>query len=639
MLTYLFEAPRSTKRIISLLYDGLALALSFYLSYCLRLGKLIIPLSTNEILTLGSTTVISLLIFTRLGLYRAILRFMGQQALINVCIGVAISATILSTISFFLSAGIPRSVPVIYALSSLFFIGTPRLLLRNFILMLKTATNQATENVIIYGAGHSGFQLASALQGTVYKVVGFVDDNPRLYGTIFRGLTVFNPEELPKLCKARHISHILLALGTAPRSKRAEILNKLEPIGISIKTMPATSDILNGKAKIEDIKDVGIEDLLGRDPVQSIPELLDACIKGKNVLVTGAGGSIGSELCRQIFLLQPKSIVLFELNEYNLYQIEQELEGIAKKIAYQVKVFSLIGSVQSQELLRQIFKTYSIHTIYHAAAYKHVPLIEHNIIEGIKNNVFGTWRCAEAAIAENVESFVLVSTDKAVRPTNIMGASKRVAELILQAISQRQSTTRFTMVRFGNVLGSSGSVVPLFRKQLKLGGPITVTHPNIVRYFMTIPEAAELVLQAGSMGKGGEVFVLDMGDQVKILDLAKRMIHLSGLTLKDKNNKDGDIEIQFTGLRPGEKLYEELLIGENVVGTKHERIMCAQEKSATWEEIKTILDLLENACKKFQYSEARKILANSPIEFYNETTSESGSKASNKNRFSNLKAV
>ncbi|MGH1472164.1 MAG: polysaccharide biosynthesis protein [Cellvibrionaceae bacterium] len=618
MIGRLFEAPRNTKRLISLAYDSVALSFSLYFSICLRLGRFDVSLNAPEIISLGITLIVSLFAFVQLGLYRAILRFMAHQALIHVALGVFISAATLATVSFFLNSAIPRSVPIIYAFAALFFVGTPRLFIRSVILLLdKEARHTAKETVVIYGAGNAGFQLANELQGSKFKVVGFVDDNPKLHKTLLRGLTVHKPEKLPRLLKQLNVKHILLALGNTPRSKRAIIVNKLEPLGISIKTMPAMSDVLSGKSKIEDIKDVDVEDLLGRDPVQPIPELLDACIKDKHVLVTGAGGSIGSELCKQILKHSPKKLVLLELNEYNLYKVEQELKSQLASQTRTTELVFLMGSAQNEHLLTNLFNRELINTVYHAAAYKHVPIIEDNIIEGIKNNILGTWYCAEAAIAANVDSFVLISTDKAVRPTNIMGATKRVAELVLQALSKRQSDTRFTMVRFGNVLGSSGSVVPLFRKQIKSGGPVTVTHKDITRYFMTIPEAAELVIQAGSMGTGGDVFVLDMGDPVKITDLAVRMIHLSGLTLKDDNNANGDIEIHFTGLRPGEKLYEELLIGEEVSGTNHPRIMRAEEMSLEWKETQKLLEDLSSSCLTYECETAKKHLLSAPTGYQN----------------------
>lgn len=405
---------------------------------------------------------------------------------------------------------------------------------------------------------------------------------------------------------------MLLALGNTPHSRRAQIIKKLEPLGVSVQTAPAIPDLISGRARIEHIRDVDIEDLLGRDPVKPDPELLRACLADKVVMVTGAGGSIGSELCRQIVQQSPRRIVLFELNEYSLYRLESELRHIAEKKSLSVEIIPLLGSVQKEHRVETVMRTFGVQTVYHAAAYKHVPLVEHNIVEGVRNNVYGTWYTAEAAIRAGVESFVLISTDKAVRPTNIMGASKRMAELVLQGLSQRQSHTRFTMVRFGNVLGSSGSVVPLFRQQIKAGGPVTVTHPEIIRYFMTIPEAAELVIQAGAIGTGGDVLVLDMGEPVKIDDLAKRMIHLSGLTIKSPTEPDGDIEIVYTGLRPGEKLYEELLIGDNVSGTEHDRIMRAEEYCLTWPETKAILDELDVACHEYACDRVRELLMTAP---------------------------
>ncbi|GAB1268516.1 nucleoside-diphosphate sugar epimerase/dehydratase [Aurantivibrio infirmus] len=491
------------------------------------------------------------------------------------------------------------------------------------LLKAKAETSKHREPIIIYGAGHGGFQLANALQGSKYKVAGFVDDNPRIRGTIMRGLKVSNPKKLPRLVKTFGVKHILLALGNAPRSKRSSIIKQLEALEISVKTIPDMNDILAGKSKIEDIRDVDVEDLLGRDQVMPVPMLLSACITNKNVFVSGAGGSIGSELCRQILKQSPTRLVLFELNEYNLYKAEAELTEIIASHGYQIELVSILGSAQNKSQLKRVFESYNINTIYHAAAYKHVPLIEKNIIEGVKNNVLGTWFCALAAIDANVDSFVLISTDKAVRPSNVMGASKRLAELSLQALAENQKVTRFTMVRFGNVLGSSGSVVPLFRKQIHNGGPVTVTHPEITRYFMTIPEAAELVLQAGSIGTGGDVFVLDMGQPVKIVDLAKRMIQLSGLSLKDESNENGDIEVKFSGLRPGEKLFEELLIGKNVTSTSHPRILRAEEKHLKYSEIKIILEDLEKSCRQQKRSEVELLLLKAPLDYKSPSTNTS----------------
>lgn len=615
MLGLLLNASRKAKRVLSLLYDTFAIGLALYTSICLRLGTVWVDIGQKELASLIITLIVSLVAFIRLGLYRAILRYMAHQALISVVVGVCISGAALAASSFFIKASIPRSVPFIYMFTALFFVGTPRLLIRSFVSLLSRAKADIQENIVIYGAGYSGYQLANSIQDTHYRVVAFIDDNPKLKGTLLRGLPVYKPKHLSSLIKQHKIIKIFLALGSASRSCRSRIIDSLEPLGISIQTIPPIQDILSGKAKIEDIKDVEIEDLLGRDPVKPKPELLCACIKNKSVLVTGAGGSIGSELCRQIIKQEPAKLILFEISEASLYQIEQELKRTLKQETSNTELICLIGSIQEQPRLETTMQTFKVNTVYHAAAYKHVPLVEHNVIEGVKNNVFGTLYCAEAAIKANVESFVLVSTDKAVRPTNVMGASKRLAELTLQGLSQRQQKTRFTMVRFGNVLDSSGSVVPLFRKQIKAGGPITVTHPEIIRYFMTIPEAAELVIQAGGLGHGGDVFVLDMGKPVKINELARKMIHLSGLEVKDKDHPEGDIEVQFMGLRPGEKLYEELLIGNNVSGTQHPRILRAEEKFLTWKEIEKLIIELNKACELFLCDKVKSILMTAPTDF------------------------
>lgn len=609
----LLESKRSTKRLISLSYDVCAIAMALYLATCLRLGVFSFDVDYKLLTSWGITTAISIIVFIKLGLYRAILRYMAVPAMVTIGAGVFISGAVLSLSSFYLQSFLPRSVPLIYMFTALTLIGAPRILARQLLLMAHNINQQGPRNnVIIYGAGYSGHQLAQSLESTNYHVVAFTDNNPKLHGTIIMGKRVCHPGQLEHLVTDNGVSSILLALGNAPRSRRATILKKLEPLGISIQTIPDLTDILTGKARLEDIKDVDVGDLLGRDPVAADSELMHTCIADKVVMVTGAGGSIGSELCRQIIKQKPKHLVLFELNEFSLYTIEQELQANSQIVESNIQLTAIIGSVQKEHRLETVMTTFGVQTVYHAAAYKHVPLVENNIVEGVRNNVFGTWYCAEAAIKAGVESFVLISTDKAVRPTNIMGTSKRVAELVLQGLSQRQSDTRFTMVRFGNVLGSSGSVVPLFRKQIKQGGPLTVTHPDIIRYFMTIPEAAELVIQAGSMGEGGDVFVLDMGEPVKIVDLAQQMIHLSGLSIKDGQQQDGDIEIQFTGLRPGEKLYEELLIGDNVAGTDHPRIMRAEEESLTWPATQDLITKLDEACHDFQCENVAALLADAP---------------------------
>lgn len=615
MLEALFESSRTTKRIISLCYDTIAIALAFYIATCMRLGTFSIPVTQKELTAVAITIVITLALFTKMGMYRAILRYMTLPAMLTIVGCVCVSGLVLAMASFFTFSKVPRSVPFIYITTALLLIGTPRLLVRSLIALLNRQSRGNKEAVIVYGAGYTGHQLTLALQATPYKVVAFVDDNPALHGTVLANKKVFDPSMIEALMHTHSAKKILLALGSTPNSRRAEVIKRLEALPVSVQTVPAIPDILSGKARIEHIRDVDIEDLLGRDPVQANPDLMHACITNKVVMVTGAGGSIGSELCRQILRRSPKTLVLFELNEYSLYSIEQELQQEVLARGLELKLVSLLGSVQKENRLETIMRAFGVHTVYHAAAYKHVPLVEHNIVEGVRNNVFGTWYCAEAAIKAGVESFVLISTDKAVRPTNIMGASKRMAELALQGLAQRQNTTRFTMVRFGNVLGSSGSVVPLFRQQIKQGGPITVTHPDIIRYFMTIPEAAELVIQAGAMGTGGDVFVLDMGEPVKIIDLATRMIHLSGLEVKDDKHPNGDIEIQYTGLRPGEKLYEELLIGDNVSGTEHKRIMRAEEQCLNWDETKKLLDELDRACHAYKCDLVKELLINAPTDY------------------------
>jgi FlaA1/EpsC-like NDP-sugar epimerase len=471
------------------------------------------------------------------------------------------------------------------------------------------ARNAAGDRVVIYGAGDAGAHLVAALRGRgEFVPIAFIDDNPSLQRSVINGLEVRSPHELKNLIEELGVARVLLALPSVLRRRRLEIINQLEQLPVHVQTMPDTADLAAGNARVDDIREVDITDLLGRDSVPPNPKLLDACIRGKAVMITGAGGSIGSELCLQIAQLGPKRLVLIDISEAALYTIDQALQDLAQRKSLNVEIVALIGSAHHRERVREALETYHVDTVYHAAAYKHVPLVEHNMIEGVHNNVFGTLHTAEAAIAAGVKWFVLVSTDKAVLPTNVMGATKRFAELVLQGLNQRRSNTTFSMVRFGNVLASSGSVVPLFRDQIRNGGPVTVTHPEIYRYFMTIPEAASLVIQAGSMGTGGDVFVLDMGKPVRIRDLAEKMIHLMGLTVRDENHLDGDIEIRYTGLRPAEKLYEELLIGSNVAGTEHPSIMRAEEDFLPWDDLKPFLDQLWGACQRLDCMKARELL-------------------------------
>jgi FlaA1/EpsC-like NDP-sugar epimerase len=506
---------------------------------------------------------------------------------------------------------IPWSVLGIFWALSLLYIGGSRLLAREYFQKRQKAADDR-ERVAIYGAGSAGIELAIGLKsGRDYKPVAFIDEKNELAGTTINNIQVYAPDHLPRLIEAQGINQVLLAIPEASRARRREIINRLEHLPVHVRTIPALGDLVSGVARVDEIQEVDIADLLGRDPVPPNEALFGRCVRGKSVMVTGAGGSIGSELCRQILRLHPSRLVLFEQSEYALYQIEKELRQVqqhGRDIDGSLDIIPVLGTVTQCRRVEAVLRSFGVQTIYHAAAYKHVPLVEMNPIEGVRNNVFGTWRAAEAALAAGVETFVLVSTDKAVRPTNIMGASKRLAELILQALAKNRGGTRFCMVRFGNVLGSSGSVVPLFREQIRQGGPVTVTHPEITRYFMTISEAVQLVIQAGSMGEGGDVFVLDMGEPVRIADLARRMIHLSGLSIHDEEHPDGEIAIVYTGLRPGEKLYEELLIGADVTGTDHPRILRAKEAELPWTELSRVLRELETAAQEFDSDRVRALL-------------------------------
>ena len=613
MIKQILNSPRPIKRIISVFLDAVFVLLAFWGALLLRLENTSIFFMTDYWQVALVMIPVSVAIFMNFGLYRAILRYLSAKAIWSIVTALSASTACLMISDFFFSASIPKSVPVIYFALALMLIGGSRLLLRA---IYSSLIGEVKQSVIIYGAGSAGRQLAIGLtSGADYKPVAFIDDDTAKQGSIIQGIKVIGIDQLHKVLKKEHVRKILLALPSVTRAERKAILSQLERFGVQVQTIPGIKDVIEGRASSDEIRDVEIEDLLGRDPIAPRSELMQANIYHKVVMVTGAGGSIGSELCRQIIQLHPTTLVLFELSEYGLYAIDRELQELAESLQVNVEIVPLIGSVQRVNRLENVMKAFNVDTVYHAAAYKHVPLVENNTVEGVRNNIFGTMYCAQAAIAANVETFVLVSTDKAVRPTNIMGATKRMAELVLQALSKEQSSTRFCMVRFGNVLGSSGSVVPLFRKQIKDGGPITLTHNDITRYFMTIPEAAQLVLQAGAMGKGGDVFVLDMGEPVKIYDLATKLIRLSGLELKDKHNPHGDIAITTTGLRPGEKLYEELLIGDNVDETSHPRIMTAQELMLSWDELNTIIKQLDRACHEFDHQAIRDLLIDAPTAY------------------------
>lgn len=612
MLEWLLSLPRYTKRFISVFADVMFLSGSMVLALNVTQAEPVA--SFYQILPLFLLSIpITLLAFTKLGLYRAVIRYIGQHALGAVLAGIISNALLLAMLFQLADIADKGNLIFVYSVLALVTSGGLRLVAR---MILSQRHNGHKERVLIYGAGSSGRQLAQALlNGEQFHPVAFVDDDVTLHRSTILGIHVGSPSQIVAIVKSKNISRILLALPSASRARRREVLDSLDNLPIPVQTVPGMGDIVDGSMRIDELQDVKIEDLLGRDPVTPKLKLMRANIKNKVVMVTGAGGSIGSELCRQIIQYEPKTLVLFELSEYALYSIEQELRAKINELQLDVILHPVIGNVQKQTRVQAVMAKFQVETVYHAAAYKHVPLVEFNVIEGVVNNVLGTWRCAEAAVAAGVNTFVLISTDKAVRPTNVMGASKRLAELVLQGLALRQQRTRFCMVRFGNVLGSSGSVVPLFHEQIRSGGPVTVTHPEIIRYFMTIPEAAQLVIQAGAMGKGGDVFVLDMGEPVRIADLARRMVHLMGLEVKDAQHPDGDIEISFSGLRPGEKLYEELLIGENVQETAHPRIMSASEVSLPWREMNDLLRQLEHHCEQFDLARVMQLLTEAPTGF------------------------
>jgi FlaA1/EpsC-like NDP-sugar epimerase len=602
MLRKLSNLSRNTKKILLVIMDVIALPAALWLGFALRLNEWWAQYYMSNFWWLFlAAPVVAIPVFVRMGLYRAVLRYVGSQALITIAKAVSIVTLILlALVVMSETRGVPRSVFFSFWLISLSVIGGGRIILRGYIHSYSRRKINK-QPVAVYGAGSAGADLVKAMQsGWEYEPVAFLDDDLEKKGVEIHGVKVYSPEQISALIDEKKISQILLAMPALRSGHRRKILEKLEKHPVHVRTLPDIADLVSGKMKVSDIREVDASDVLGREAVPPVPELIEKCIRDKNVMVTGAGGSIGAELCRQIIEHAPSKLILFEQSEFALYKIEKELD------AYDVnfEIIAVLGSVVDYVRVVSVLKSFDVHTVYHAAAYKHVPLVEHNPIEGLKNNVFGTWHAAEAAKATGVETFVLISTDKAVRPTNIMGATKRLAELVLQGMNDERSATRFTMVRFGNVLDSSGSVIPLFRKQIKNGGPVTVTHPEVTRFFMTIPEAAQLVLQAGSLGEGGDVFVLEMGDSIRIDDLARSMIHLSGLEVCDEANPDGDIVIEYTGLRPGEKLYEELLIGDNVTGTEHPKIVRADEERLPWEQLLSYRSKFENAIKDF---ETRKI--------------------------------
>ena len=614
MINSIISLTRRTKQLITILVDSVFLVLILLFSFSLRLGHWYWPEDANLLLAIFSAPLIAFLIFVKFGLYRAIIRFIGFKAVWAIVQAVSIYAVIWGVIGFMIAVeGIPRSVILINWVLTLLVIGGLRLSARWLFSETYNSSNSKRKNVVIYGAGSAGRQLSTALmQSNEYSPVAFLDDESEIHGHFINGLEIVSSSNLNRLINEKNVAEILLAIPSISRVRRNEIISFLEPYPILVRSLPGVAELAQGKVKVTDLHGISIEDLLGRDAVPVKEELLSFNILDKVVMVTGAGGSIGSELCRQILLLKPKILILYELNEFALYTIDKELLDLS---VMNVEVFPILGSVNNTKRLSRVFKKFGVQTIYHAAAYKHVPMVEFNNSEGVNNNIFGTLNIAKTAIDEGVKTFVLISTDKAVRPTNTMGTTKRFAEMILQALSKEQNKTRFTMVRFGNVLDSSGSVIPLFKKQIKDGGPVTVTDKDIIRYFMTIPEAVELVIQAGAMGQGGDVFVLDMGEPIRIADLAKKMIHLSGLQVKDSTNPDGDIEIEYIGLRSGEKLYEELLIGDNVLETDNPMIMRAQEDTLAWNDLKLLLDKLEKAINSDDQKKLRELLIKAVPEF------------------------
>ncbi|MDF2177978.1 nucleoside-diphosphate sugar epimerase/dehydratase [Aliiglaciecola sp. CAU 1673] len=564
-------------------------------------------------LTIASvTSIIAIYTYHRVGLYDSVLRFITDDLFRSIIVGTSFVSASFLIVSQFISDSIPVVGSLVFGSIAFLLTSVLRFLLRDYIKSRSTGHYP----VIVYGAGSAGRQLVSALHaGDEYKVVAFLDDDKRAQGKRIQGLKIYGISSISRLINEFGVRKVLLAIPSATPKQRKRVISLLEKYPVEVKTVAGAAEIISGSVQITQLRDVAIEDLLGREPVKPVNQLMRECVEDKSVMVTGAGGSIGSELCRQLLLCNPSKLVLFEMSEFALYSIERELRQRLVSLAYDVEIVPILGSVLNKQLLERIMASARVDTVYHAAAYKHVPLVEYNVAEGVQNNVFGTLYCAQAARESGVSHFVLVSTDKAVRPTNFMGATKRTAELVLQAMALENSQTKFSMVRFGNVLGSSGSVVPLFKEQIESGGPVTVTHKDITRYFMTIPEASQLVIQAGAMTKGGDVFVLDMGEPVRIADLAEKMIHLMGFKVKDPNLGGDGIEIVYTGLRPGEKLYEELLVGTDVEGTIHPRIMTANEVSVSLHDLSLKLEQLLAACEINDCNRIRDIFFSLPIEF------------------------
>jgi len=605
--------PGYLKLTIALAYDLIALSIAFFLAYFIRLGLEDVIFTWAKFLVFLSTALTTLALFYFFGVYSSIVRYFNEKSFVKVISLLLISSVVLFLSGHFFQAFVPRSIPIVFFVLSSIMIAGARVIVG---LIVEKHWFDEREGVVIYGAGSTGRQLMTALNsGRKYQALAFIDQKHRYHGRSLSGLSIYSPDNIKLLTKKYGQFKVLIAITQVDPERLKQIVDRFEPYAIELLTIPSMYDIVSGKHTIDELREISVDDLLGREAVYPIPELLSANIENKVVLVSGAGGSIGKELCRQIIEHKPKKLIMFDISEAFLYEINQELTEYANHNKIQTPLIALIGDVKNGMLMTRIFNQHAIQTIYHAAAYKHVPMVENNVIAGLTNNVLGTYEIAQAAVFCEVETFVLISTDKAVRPTNVMGASKRFAELVLQALAKRDHNTRFIMVRFGNVLGSSGSVVPLFKRQIKAGGPITVTHPDIIRYFMTIPEAAQLVIQAGAMGGGGDVFVLDMGDPVKIVDLAYKMTHLMGLTVKDDANPKGDITINFSGLRPGEKLFEELLIDDCAKTTRHKRILRANEKSISWSEVTQLLNTLTDMMAEEDIENIKALLLEAPLDY------------------------
>lgn len=636
---WLVTLSTPAKRTIALCVDLILIWVALWMAFFIRLGDsfLVNPLQYYWLFLVAPA--LAFPVFIRLGLYRAVLRYIGRDAVITIFNAVTLAALLLALVVYLARSEllIPRSMVFNYWLLLLLMVGGVRFSARAFFVQSSLFRFSRFRNlerltpgrhrVAIYGAGTAGFQLFSALQSDRSVLpVAFLDDDPNLKGRSISGVRVYSPERMELMLRDTGAEEVFLAMPSLSPKRRRAILERLEPYPIHVRTVPSINELATGRKQVNNLQEVGVQDILGREVVKPVVGLMEKCIRDQAVVVTGAGGSIGAELCRQILSSNPRRLILFDHSEFNLVSIEDELRAQVVAGNLSVQLICVLGSVLNPVQLKNVMRRFEVDTVYHAAAYKHVPMVEQNITAGLRNNVFGTLYTAQAAVEAGVSNFVLVSTDKAVRPTNVMGATKRLAEMILQALADEQRpelmahagyrpdtaavnmATRFTMVRFGNVIDSSGSVIPRFRRQIQQGGPLTVTHPNITRYFMTIPEASQLVIQAGSMGRGGELFVLDMGQPVKIVDLAVKMVHLAGLSVCDERNPQGDIQIRFTGLRPGEKLYEELLIGKDVEATEHPKIKRAFEEKLSWEELKTVLTAIQNALDNADVDTVRALL-------------------------------